>query len=259
MSNKTNKRIHIAYSAVLSLLVIVVGVLLISSCVDIYKSGDRLFSRESISEHFSAISFPVYLCLTWVVGGVILSIALPLEKRKIKAKLSPEETLARLYAKLDRNNCAPHIVEDIRKQRFLRRVLLYVAICLYVIGSALALIYVLNKNNFPAADANREILVGTLAVLINLAFPFVFSIALCIINKASINREIALIKSALEGQNAKPSPRSPVTENPRFANVVRGILLGIGVIFLIVGIINGGASDVVQKAIKICTECIGLG
>jgi hypothetical protein len=31
------------------------------------------------------------------------------------------------------------------------------------------------------------------------------------------------------------------------------------VAFLILGIFNGGAEDVLKKAIAICTECIGLG
>lgn len=41
----------------------------------------------------------------------------------------------------------------------------------------------------------------------------------------------------------------------------RGYLIGYGlaVVLIIVGIMNGGARDVLIKAINICTECIGLG
>ncbi|MCH5163558.1 MAG: thioredoxin [Clostridiales bacterium] len=38
--------------------------------------------------------------------------------------------------------------------------------------------------------------------------------------------------------------------------------VSIGVIaisFIIVGATNGGADDVLKKAVAICTECIGLG
>ena len=41
--------------------------------------------------------------------------------------------------------------------------------------------------------------------------------------------------------------------------VVRGIVFAVGVTFLVIGILNGGAHDVLIKAINICTECIGLG
>ena len=41
--------------------------------------------------------------------------------------------------------------------------------------------------------------------------------------------------------------------------VVRILLIATSLGLIIHGIINGGASDVLQKAINICTECIGLG
>lgn len=31
------------------------------------------------------------------------------------------------------------------------------------------------------------------------------------------------------------------------------------VLLLILGVVNGGAQDVLAKAVKICSECIGLG
>ncbi len=40
---------------------------------------------------------------------------------------------------------------------------------------------------------------------------------------------------------------------------IRGIILAISLLFILLGIFNGGADDVLIKAINICTECIGLG
>ena len=40
---------------------------------------------------------------------------------------------------------------------------------------------------------------------------------------------------------------------------VRWILLALAGLFIILGVINGGANDVLVKAINLCTECIGLG
>ena len=42
-------------------------------------------------------------------------------------------------------------------------------------------------------------------------------------------------------------------------NITRVSIICIAVAFIVIGIINGGATDVLQKAIEICTECIGLG
>ena len=40
---------------------------------------------------------------------------------------------------------------------------------------------------------------------------------------------------------------------------VRGVVLAAAITFIIIGITNGGMTDVLAKAVKICTECIGLG
>ncbi|MCR5343420.1 MAG: thioredoxin [Butyrivibrio sp.] len=42
-------------------------------------------------------------------------------------------------------------------------------------------------------------------------------------------------------------------------NKVRLTVLALAIIFIIIGIFNGSMSDVLIKASKICTECIGLG
>ena len=36
-------------------------------------------------------------------------------------------------------------------------------------------------------------------------------------------------------------------------------VLGIGVLFIILGILRGEAQVVLEKAIRICMECIGIG
>ena len=277
MSQTTIRRIHLAYGIVLSLLVITLGILLIVSCLDIYHSGPRPFSVESVSEHFADIALPFYLCLIWALGGFVLALALPLEKSRLKAAVSPQETLRRLSTKLD----AAKQPDGIRRERVLRLVLICVNTALYFIGATLSLIYLLNKANFPAQNANAEILNGALAVGINLALPFALSVALCFINKASVKREIMYVKQEIvEKSHAKIekairnevveqgniSPDPITKEKSFFAKrekeillVVRCAVLVIGLAFVIVGMVNGGMADVVQKAIKICTECIGLG
>lgn len=40
---------------------------------------------------------------------------------------------------------------------------------------------------------------------------------------------------------------------------IRIILFGVAVLFIVLGVMNGGWYDVLVKAINICTECIGLG
>ena len=42
-------------------------------------------------------------------------------------------------------------------------------------------------------------------------------------------------------------------------SLIRRILLAAAVCFVVMGIFNGSMRDVLVKAIKICTECVGLG
>lgn len=37
------------------------------------------------------------------------------------------------------------------------------------------------------------------------------------------------------------------------------VLAAAGVLLVVLGVLNGGARDVLAKAVKICSECIGLG
>ena len=51
----------------------------------------------------------------------------------------------------------------------------------------------------------------------------------------------------------QPTPRRlPV-------GLLRAGLYGVAILFIVLGVMNGGLRDVLVKAINICTECIGLG
>lgn len=77
---------------------------------------------------------------------------------------------------------------------------------------------------------------------------------------------IALVAAALVWQAAagekKPRPAAvpPAERKPsRYLAAARLVLLGAAVALVVLGIGNGGARDVLVKAVNICTECIGLG
>ena len=71
----------------------------------------------------------------------------------------------------------------------------------------------------------------------------------------------ACVTQAVSGSKSDtyPTPR-PVryTDTPR-QGATRLVLAALALLFIILGVMNGGARDVLVKAINICTECIGLG
>ena len=52
---------------------------------------------------------------------------------------------------------------------------------------------------------------------------------------------------------------SNITEPLKGQNKLRLLILCTAIVFILLGVMNGGAYDVLVKAINICTECIGLG
>ena len=96
MSQELRKKIHLIYGIVLSVLILTVGILLVLSCIDIYRSGNRPFSPESIAERFNAIRIPVCICVALILGGPVLSVALPLDAPKTRAVRDEEASLTRM-------------------------------------------------------------------------------------------------------------------------------------------------------------------
>lgn len=52
---------------------------------------------------------------------------------------------------------------------------------------------------------------------------------------------------------------SNITVPLKGQNKLRLLILCAAIVFILLGVMNGGAYDVLVKAINICTECIGLG
>ena len=66
-----------------------------------------------------------------------------------------------------------------------------------------------------------------------------------------------LAVQAVQAGFAKQAGAGPEKEEQRV--LLRRILMAAAIVFIIMGILNGGMKDVLVKAIRVCTECIGLG
>ena len=89
-----------------------------------------------------------------------------------------------------------------------------------------------------------------------MAVPFGYGIFSAYFARASIRREIDLLKSA--GANRSPTP-APANKKTNGLLLGRFAILVLAVSILLYGYLAGGTADVLTKAINICTECVGLG
>ena len=273
LTEKKTRRIHLGFGILLSAMLLVTGILFISSCYSIYKSGQSPFTRASIAEAFRGIAVWVYVTLSLTVIGAGTSVAIPTEAEKLKGKRSLPVLVKKLSERVDLKNADTALQGKIEKKRRLRHILGYVRLALITLSATLPLIFLLNPDNFPAVSGeyNAEILHGMLVYLAFLSPAIVYSVVYTVLFDLSCKREIELSKAAIKvlpkGTLAEEDSTCPLcravgylkkNEKPIILGV-RIALVGCALLFIVLGVRNGGMTDVLNKAIKICTECIGLG
>ncbi len=263
-----NKAAHIRliYGSVLAGMIAEIGVLLAVSCISIYHSGEHPFTPEQIGAHWSLIAVPFYLCLVAAIGGGILDACLPRAKARVRAFHFP---MVRLQARTADGTYAPDTAARIKGERRLR-IILRIATLLFWLGCAVpALIYLFNTANFPNFEQNPtpEVIAACRLVLPLAVTAIGFSVATALFADASAQREINLYRSSYTGEDAvtveacrRALPFRRAATPCKHAPLILRILLAVlALLFILLGVLGGDVADVLGKAIRICTECIGLG
>lgn len=256
MTSQQSTNLRKIYGILLSVVLIIAGICLMVQCYAIYTSPEGIFSREIVSQYFSPIAIPVYLCFVMVILGFVLDCFLPSGKEKKSAEKNYDLILERLHAKTDLNNCAEALREEVLREQKARKCHKNVTIVLLVVGSVLFLAYALIPDSFHPHEINHSMIQAMSRLVPCMIVPFGYGIFTAYHRRSSICREIELLKQA----NA---PRSVVDEPVKAASKATGYLRWVFLIaavgILVYGYCTGGTADVLTKAINICTECVGLG
>ena len=255
--------IRLGYGIFLSLVVVAIAVCFAISCVNIYREGGSSpFSPESISKHFNTIAIPTYLSIAAVILGAIICIVMPEENPTLGKIYNPFVTLKSFRSRLDLSQCDTELASDIigeRKFRRKMRVLFAVLVCALLAG---AILFALDFSRYTATDINSEVL-GCVIISLPLslaALLLIFSYSM--ITSASAARELDITKWAVSRCKSALYPKAE-NKNAKgcgaFLVVLRLAVFAVAIAFIILGINNGGMEQVLGKAVRICTECIGLG
>ena len=258
MKKETIRRIRLIYGILLSLVTVIAGICLIVACVGIYRSGgEQIYTPEKVSAAFSGIAVPVYLCLVLVAGGFILDFILPADGKKLKPEKNDRALLQRLLAKRDMEVCSPSLRKEIESQRKQRKLHYGIALGLLAVCSVLFLSYGANPANFHQSDINSSMVKAMWVMLPCLAIPFGYGVFSAYFTRASLRKEIELVKKISAGEKKTMAPLKE--SSPRLLIALRCVLLCAGIGLLVYGFFAGGTADVLTKAVNICTECVGLG
>lgn len=257
MSEKTVRTIRLVAGITLSVLLVVSGLLLILSCISIYQSGDRPFTPVSIGTHFAAIQVPLYVTLAAIVAGIVLHLCLPLEPEKKRIVHDRRATLARLARRADTTD--PAYAEIAKKETRLRTLLTLGAVIVTLLCTVPFLIHLFTYGF--TADYNASVIAAMPTLLIASFAGVAAGTAWMLLRDASLVRQTDALKRVLSQGGKAPTdvaPQAPTRKNTLTVALRIGILAA-GIVLLVLGILNGGMADVLDKAINICTECIGLG
>ena len=259
---KNRIKIHKITAWITAILIIFTALSIIACAFAICKSdADKPFSKEIISRYFKYVIIQSVATIEIIIFGFALKFAFPLKEEKLRAKSNIITMRKNLTEKLrKRDAILLRTDETIRYEIALRKKLKTALTSIIFVFAITTVLF--------AVLIDRSVENVSLYVIRVFAFSSLFALisgillyALDILIKKSYKREIDSIKRLLMIAN------TDVMENKTSAkpnhkliciNIARAVIITVAVMLLAVGILNGGAADIFEKASHICTECIGF-
>ena len=263
LTERAIKLIRLILPIVVGVMLSLCAVLFIISACSINQLGQSPYNYESIGAAFSRIAVPVYITLALVIiSGIALTLLSPDGKERVKPSKDALSRLLRQTRTTDLDSCDKGTAASIKRERKLRSVLYYVNVGLFALGTLVALVIsaIVSKLAIGNGITFNDLLYAVLlvsSIAFNCLIPaIILAFARIPLEMLSAERELALLSGLPRKKPATPEIKKG---NLPYMLIIRLSVIAIALAFIVIGVFNGGMADVVQKAIKICTECIGLG
>lgn len=257
--NKLNK----IFLIIVSFQTILMSILFIIQILRIYYGSDSInpFTRDICKQYLLEI-LPVIIIWILVIIGSGIYFVIKDEKNKSKIKISNVTKLKNLnkICPLDIDINYPFEYELLNKEKKKRFIGMVINICIIIICSIMGLGYLLNVKHFDSqGDLTNQAIQMGVHLLPWCIIGFLSFIGYSIYEEYSSKKSIEIIREIIKNSGKNKVKKEINQKRNLVLNIVRISVLVVAVTFIIHGITNGGAYDVLQKAINICTECIGLG
>lgn len=256
MKFKALSKIRKPLRILLTVSIFAAALCLMGVCLCIYHSGTQPFSRESVAAAFRPISLPVWLCLGLTVLSLPVELLLPQTEEAQPPARQLRMLLKRMQDRTDLSRCSEDLRSQIQILRSDRKLYDRIGWTILALSTILFLTYALNKDNYHPTHITQSVIHSMFWLLPCTLVPFFYGIIAGRKNRASMARELELLKSA--PKESRVAPARSAGHRP-WDLYLRVTLLAVGFVLLVYGALAGGTVDVLTKAANICTECIGLG
>ena len=252
------------FSLILSVLIIASAISFIDSAVTIYSAGGASpYSRETVAYHLDKTAPLSFATIALTAITAVISLFTKKKKGNV-IPIKPRTMLGLLERSLKTKVSDAYIEIKLKEAKF-RRTLLIIFSLVGAVILAISLFFILNPARYTVENLNTDIAYSTviagIAALLILVLVYLYSYY----SHRSYSRAVDAAKDNLREINKdEPSPdeQKPACkryDNGRTALIVRCTCLAFAALFITLGVLNGGMADVLGKAVRICTECIGLG
>ncbi len=245
-----------------SVLCVALAVMLAAAALGIYRDGLAQKAADPLHwiytrEKAGAALRPVLPLL--VVGLVLTAAGLVLGIRDENAE-KPVQDIQCLRDLTVSRVAVPS--DEMRAERARQRKLLDGGWVLFALCMVPILLYLTNGEHFPNGDLEPVFLALIGHVLPWAAISLAALMISTVLQEKSMQREIEAAKARLKQERAEgvtPEAEKPEKKARVNARTLRIALLVLALVLIAAGVFNGSARDVFGKAVKICTECVGLG
>ena len=253
----TTKKAYLLLQAVLCVLLTVI---LIATVIGIYHEGlerraehplEWIYTREIVAEKFAPVAPLFFISVGMGLAGIFLDIRDDKAGKAVKdAELTRNLTVARV--------AEPS--EAMKKERAQQKKLLTGGWIAFALCTVPMILYLADGGHFPNGDLEPMIAALAAHVLPWMALAVGCLVVSSVLQERSMLRETEAAQERIREEQAagiKPEPKKKAA--PKKTGVLQAVLIIAAIAMIIAGAMNGSARDVLYKAAKICTECVGLG
>lgn len=278
MSEKTCKTVRFWCGNALAAMTVILGALFIWQVLDLYLGGIAsgqtvIFTRDEVFSRVARISPAFWIWLVMLAGAFAVWEIFPVAVKKQGWK-DPRYALYRLNKRIP-EEASGELSESLGYIKRGRRILNYCWLALALLslaGVIYSIVYLATPSNFTGVGnlESKKVTADMLKLAANV-FPwagavFIAACGICLYEGISAKnmlphaRKLAAgNKTVVRGHGKIYNRVMPVLRHKYFLLGVRIAVGCMAVSFIIAGIFNENMRHILEKAINICMECIGLG